>query len=426
MLCPKRLRTDLEAIEASLASRGFVFPREEYLKLESARKASQVVLEERQAQRNAMAKAIGEAKRCGEDTEALTQESLAVNEALEKAKRELAGIAESLDALLAGIPNVPSVEVAVGASEADNVEISRHGTPRVFDFPVRDHVDVGTPLGLDMPTAAAMSGARFSILKGQLARLQRALIQFMLDVHTTEHGYQEHYVPFIVNDQVLFGVGQLPKFQEDLFQLTQGQYLIPTAEAPLTAMATQKIWEETELPCQWVAHTPCFRSEAGAYGRDTRGFIRQHQFEKVELVHITTPEKAPETLLRLRTHAEVILQRLELPYRVVQLCTGDLGFSACQTFDLEVWLPSQDTYREISSCSHFGDFQARRFGARYRPPGGKPTEVHTLNGSGLAVGRTLVAILENFQQSDGSVVLPEALAPYWKGLLRLSPEVSCD
>jgi seryl-tRNA synthetase len=418
MLDPKRLRTDAAAIAAQLARRGYTFDLATFERLESRRKQLQTETEALQAARNKASKDIGFAKAKGQDatplleTVELSKQRLAENEAA------LSALQTEFDDFLARVPNIPHSSVPDGKDEHDNVEIRRVGTPRVFDFPVKDHADLGEALGqMDFAAAAKLTGARFVVLKKDLARLHRALTQFMLDVHTREHGYEELYVPYIVNAASLRGTGQLPKFGEDLFALKsedgQDWRLIPTAEVPVTNLLRDEILEAGELPKKWVAHTPCFRSEAGAAGRDTKGMIRQHQFEKVELVQAVEPGTSYEALERLTAHAEAILQKLELPYRVVALCAGDMGANAAKTYDIEVWLPSQQRYREISSCSNFEDFQARRMLARYRHPETKKAELlHTLNGSGLAVGRTLVAVLENYQRADGGWDMPSVLKPY--------------
>ncbi len=419
MLDPRLLRNELEETAAQLARRGFRLDRERIEGLEARRKTLQVAAQELQNERNTRSKAIGKAKAAGEDIQPLLAEVSDLGERLKEVEEELAALLEELRDIALGIPNIPAADVPDGRDENDNREERRWGEPPRFDFPVKDHVDLGAALGMDFEAAAKLTGSRFVTLQGPLARLQRALTQFMLDTHTGEHGYTEIYVPFMVNADSLQGTGQLPKFEEDLFRLCgdTGYYLIPTAEVPVTNMVRETILEAGEMPRRWVAHTPCFRSEAGSYGKDTRGMIRQHQFEKVELVQAVRPEDSRQALEQLTGHAETILQRLGLPYRVVSLCTGDLGFSATRTYDLEVWLPAQDTYREISSCSNFGDFQARRLQARWRnPETNKPELVHTLNGSGLAVGRTLVAVMENYQQQDGSIRVPEALRGYMGGV----------
>lgn len=420
MLDPKLLRTDIDAVAKNLAKRGFELDVELYNKLEDERKAIQVETQELQNQRNSSSKSIGQAKARGEDIQPLLDQVADLGSKLDAAKERLNQVMAQLDDIHYGIPNLLDDSVPEGKDENDNVEIRRWGEPRKFSFEPKDHVEVGEALnGLDFANAAKISASRFIVKKGLVAKLHRALIQFMLDLHGKEHGYEEVYVPYMVNAESLTGTGQLPKFEEDLFK-AQGKnqddrplYLIPTAEVPVTNLVRDEIVEAEQLPLQFVAHTPCFRSEAGSYGRDVRGLIRLHQFEKVELVHITKPEDSMDALERLISHAEKVLQLLELPYRVVTLCSGDIGFGATKTYDIEVWLPSQNTYREISSCSNTGDFQARRMQARWRnPETSKPELVHTLNGSGLAVGRTLVAILENYQNEDGSINLPEVLKPY--------------
>jgi seryl-tRNA synthetase len=424
MLDPKLIRNNLGHVAAQLGRRGFVLDTDRIEQLESERKAIQVRTEELQAERNRSSKAIGKAKAAGEDIQPLLDQVAGLGAQLEIAKDELEKIQQHLSDLLMGIPNIPHGSVPEGDDESHNVEVRRWGEPPVFDFEVKDHVDLGAALaGMEFDAAVKLSGSRFAVLRGPLARLHRALIQFMLDTHTGEHGYQECYVPYLVNADSLRGTGQLPKFEEDLFA-TRGEdhyYLIPTAEVPVTNLVRDEILDASQLPLRMTAHTPCFRSEAGSYGKDTRGLIRQHQFEKVEMVQIVRPEDSYQALEELTGHAETILQRLALPYRVVSLCTGDLGFSAAKTYDLEVWLPGQQAYREISSCSNFGDFQARRMQARFRnPDSGKPELVHTINGSGLAVGRTLVAVMENYQQADGSIRVPQVLQPYMRGLASIS------
>ena len=425
MLDPKRLRSDLEGVARQLARRGFKLDTARLETLEARRREIQMQTEELQAERNRRSKAIGKAKAQGQDIQPLLDEVAGLGDRLEQAKTDLEALQAELNDILMAIPNLPNAEIPDGDSEADNREIRRWGTPREFDFEVRDHVDIGATLGgLDFEVAAKISGARFAVMRNGLARLHRALIQFMLNTHTGEHVYQEVYVPYLVNADSLRGTGQLPKFEEDLFATAGEQrlYLIPTAEVPVTNIMRGEILEQAQLPVKFVCHTPCFRSEAGSHGRDTRGMIRQHQFEKVELVQFVEPGQSYQALESLTEHAETILQKLELPYRVVTLCAGDIGFSAAKTYDLEVWLPGQQTYREISSCSNFEDFQARRMQARFRPSGSKKPELlHTLNGSGLAVGRTLVAILENYQQADGSVLIPEVLRGYMDGQERLIP-----
>jgi len=416
MLDPKRIRNDLEGIAQQLARRGFVLDTEKLQTLEARRKSIQTQTQELQAERNSRSKGIGKAKAAGEDIAPLLKEVEGLGQQLKEKEHELASLQEELHAILMGIPNIPHTSVPAGTGEEDNPELRKWGTPPDFDFEPADHVDLGEQLGqLDFETAAKLTGSRFSIMQGPLARLHRALIQFMLDTHTREHGYCEVYVPYLVNADSLRGTGQLPKFEEDLFKMEgeTGYYLIPTAEVPVTNLARDTIFEAASLPVRYTAHTPCFRSEAGSYGKDTRGMIRQHQFEKVEMVQLARPEDSYEVLEQLTAHAEAILQQLELPYRVVTLCTGDIGFSAAKTYDLEVWLPGQQAYREISSCSNFEAFQARRMQARWRNPDtGKPELLHTINGSGLAVGRTLVAVMENYQQANGSIRVPDVLKSY--------------
>lgn len=429
MLDQNLLRKDLPSVVARLATRGFVFPEAEFNALEEARKAVQVETEALQARRNALSKQIGMAKKSGEDASALMQEATEIPEKLSQLEKQLNDILAKLNNVLLRIPNLPHESVPVGKDESENVEVRRWGTPRTFDFDIKDHVDVGAPLGMDFDTAAKESGARFCFMRGQIARLHRALAQFMLHVHTTEHGYIECYTPYIVTASTMQGTGQLPKFEEDLFAAKKGgatgegeqMYLVPTAEVTLTNQVSGMLLKEKDLPLHVTAHTPCFRSEAGAYGRDTRGMIRQHQFDKVEMVRVTRPQDSYRELEEMTHNAEVILQKLGLPYRVITLCTGDMGFGATKTYDLEVWLPAQNTYREISSCSNCEDFQARRMGTRYKDENGKTHYVHTLNGSGLAVGRTLVAVLENYQNADGSVTVPEALRPFMGGVEKLVP-----
>lgn len=420
MLDPKAVRSDTAAIAAALKKKGFELDVAQLESLENQRKLLQVEVENLQAQRNKRSKSIGQAKAAGEDIEPLLAEVSQLKSQLEQIDAKLNETQAQLDEILWGIPNIPDPEVPAGASEDDNVEMHRWGEAPDFDFEVRDHVDLGAGSGqLDFEVATKITGSRFAVIYDQLALLHRALIQFMLNTHTQEHGYREVYVPFVVNSDSLRGTGQLPKFEEDLFKLNGDQafYLIPTAEVPVTNLLRDEIISADALPMKFVCHTPCFRSEAGSYGRDTRGMIRQHQFEKVELVQFLKPEDSAAALESLREHAETILQKLGLPYRTVMLCGGDLGFSAARTYDLEVWLPSQNTYREISSCSNFRDFQARRMKARWRnPETKKPELLHTINGSGLAVGRTLIAVMENYQQADGSITVPEALRPYMGGL----------
>ncbi|MBZ9667723.1 serine--tRNA ligase [Pseudomonas sp. LMG 31766] len=422
MLDSKLVRTQLTEIAERLATRGFALDVARFEALESQRKSVQVRTEQLQAERNSRSKSIGQAKARGEDIAPLLAEVDQMGSDLEAGKRELDAIQNELDNLLLNIPNLPHESVPVGADEDDNVEVARWGTPRSFDFEIKDHVALGEQHGwLDFETAAKLSGARFALLRGPIARLHRALAQFMINLHTGEHGYEEAYTPYLVQAPALQGTGQLPKFEEDLFKIGREDqadlYLIPTAEVSLTNIVAGEILDAKQLPLKFVAHTPCFRSEAGASGRDTRGMIRQHQFDKVEMVQIVEPSKSFEALEGMTANAERVLQLLELPYRKLALCTGDMGFSAVKTYDLEVWVPSQDKYREISSCSNCGDFQARRMQARYRnPETGKPELLHTLNGSGLAVGRTLVAVLENYQQADGSIRVPEVLKPYMGGI----------
>ncbi len=428
MLDIQTLRNDLAGVAARLATRGYTLDTARFEQLEAERKIIQTRTQELQAKRNASSKLIGQAKAKGGDTTAIMAEVGALGEELKQLEAKLPLLLQEMDAFLAVIPNTPHASVPVGKSEADNVEVRKVGDIPKFAFAAMDHVSIGEGLGgLDFDTATKISGARFSLLKGPLARLHRALAQFMLDTHTEQHGYTETYVPYLVNADSMRGTGQLPKFEEDLFkvprQMGEGEenfYLIPTAEVPVTNMVRDTIVPLENLPLKFVAHTPCFRSEAGSYGRDTRGMIRQHQFDKVELVQIVHPEKSYEGLEELLGHAEVILQKLGLPYRVVKLCSGDMGFSAAMTYDIEVWLPAQNTYREISSCSNFEAFQARRMQARFRNVQGKPELLHTLNGSGLAVGRTLVAVLENNQQADGSVLIPDVLRPYMGGMEKLA------
>ena len=421
MLDIQLLRNNLDAVAERLATRGKAFDFSEFQTLEAERKTLQTKTQELQAQRNTLSKQIGMLKGKGEDASEVMAQVAALKADLEASEARLAELLPQMEAIVAAIPNLPHESVPVGKDETANVEIKRWGTPRSFDFTVKDHVDVGEAMGLlDFATAAKISGARFTLMKGQLARMHRALAQFMLDIHTLEHGYTEVYAPYLVNAASLFGTGQLPKFEEDLFRINRVDaeplYLIPTAEVPVTNIVRDEILAADALPLKLVCHTPCFRSEAGSYGRDTRGMIRQHQFDKVELVQVVQAEQSIEAHEALTGHAEVILERLDLPYRRVVLCTGDMGFSAAKTYDLEVWLPAQNTYREISSCSTFGDFQARRMQARYRNDKNKPEVLHTLNGSGLAVGRTLVAILENYQNADGRVTVPVALRSYLGGL----------
>jgi seryl-tRNA synthetase len=432
MLDIQLLRSQPELVVAGLARRGLEIDLAPFMALEAERKAVQTLTQELQARRNALSKQIGLLKgkaAVGEDVaaqiESLMSEVGALNEKLKDNEEKLAVLLAEIDAFVARLPNLPHQSVPDGKDESGNVEIARWGTPPRFAFPPKDHVDLGEGLqGLDFERAVKIAGSRFTLMKGDIARLHRALAQFMLDVHTREHGYTEVYAPYLVNPDSMFGTGQLPKFEEDLFRVERADggrlYLIPTAEVPVTNIVRGEILDSAQLPLKFVCHTPCFRSEAGSYGKDTRGMIRQHQFDKVELVQIVAPETSWAALEELTGHAEAILQKLALPYRKVALCAGDLGFSAAKTYDLEVWLPAQNTYREISSCSNFEAFQARRMQARCREKGGKPRLVHTLNGSGLAVGRTLVAVLENYQQRDGSVIVPEVLRPYLGGMERLT------
>lgn len=421
MLDPKRLRAEANDLAEQLAKKKFSLDTELLSSLDAQRKELQLQTESLQNERKSRSKLIGQAKAKGEDASEILASMEAINAELEEKKTGLSQLQDQLTDYVKGIPNAPDASVPAGADETANLEIARVGEPREFSFAVRDHADIGEALeqGLEFETGAKLTGARFVVMRGAVARLHRALAQFMLDQHTQVSGYEEVNVPFLVNKDSLEGTGQLPKFEEDLFKLQgeQEYYLIPTAEVPVTNIVRDSILEAKDLPLKLVSHTPCFRSEAGSYGRDTKGMIRQHQFEKVELVQIVRPSESESALEELTGHAESILQALELPYRKVLLCGGDLGFSAAKTYDLEVWLPSQNTYREISSCSSFTDFQARRMQARWRnPETGKPELVHTVNGSGLAVGRTLVAVLENYQQEDGSIAIPSALAPYLPGV----------
>ncbi|MBU2114262.1 MAG: serine--tRNA ligase [Gammaproteobacteria bacterium] len=424
MLDAKFLRNELTQTAARLAKRGFVLDVARLTELEELRRKLQVDTQELQNLRNTKSKAIGQAKGRGEDIAPLLSEVDGLGAQLDAAKQQLDTVLAEVEQIALTIPNLPDESVPEGKDETENVEVRRFGSPRQFDFAVKDHVALGEAIdnGLDFESAVKLTGSRFVVMRGKIARLHRALTQFMLDLHTTEHGYTELYVPYLVNHSSLYGTGQLPKFGGDLFHTQpateegQGLALIPTAEVPVTNLARDCIFDVSELPQRYTAHTPCFRSEAGSYGRDTRGLIRQHQFDKVELVQLVQPQHAMQALEQLTGHAEKVLQLLNLPYRVMLLCTGDMGFGSCKTYDLEVWLPAQNTYREISSCSNMGDFQARRMQARYRSPEmKKPELLHTLNGSGLAVGRTLVAILENYQQADGSVVVPQALRSYMGG-----------
>jgi seryl-tRNA synthetase len=431
MLDPQLLRKDLESVKTRLATRKFELDTALFMQLETERKELQGRTEELQAKRNQLAKAIGMKKGKGENADAELTESTGVNKELEGSATRLNALQVQIQDFLLGIPNLPDDSVPAGKTEDENKEIKVWGKPTHFEFIPKDHVDLGTPIGLDFDSATKISGARFVVLKGNAAKLHRALAQFMLDIHTVQHGYQEIYAPYIVNADSMRGTGQLPKFEADLFKVPRKMggehpddggerienfYLIPTAEVPVTNLVRNEIINADHLPLKYVAHTPCFRSEAGSYGRDVRGMIRQHQFDKVELVHISKPENSMQALEELTAHAEKILELLELPYRRMLLCTGDMGFGSAKTYDLEVWIPSQNAYREISSCSNMGDFQARRMQARYKVGQNKPELLHTLNGSGLAVGRTGVAILENFQQADGSIKIPKALQPYMGGL----------
>lgn len=431
MLDPQLLRKDLESVKTRLATRKFELDTALFMQLETERKELQGRTEELQAKRNQLAKAIGMKKGKGENADAELAESVGVNKELEGSATRLNALQVQIQDFLLGIPNLPDDSVPAGKTADENKEIKVWGKPTHFEFIPKDHVDLGTPIGLDFDSATKISGARFVVLKGNAAKLHRALAQFMLDIHTVQHGYQEIYAPYIVNADSMRGTGQLPKFEADLFKVPRKMggehpddggerienfYLIPTAEVPVTNLVRNEIINADHLPLKYVAHTPCFRSEAGSYGRDVRGMIRQHQFDKVELVHISKPENSMQALEELTAHAEKILELLELPYRRMLLCTGDMGFGSAKTYDLEVWIPSQNAYREISSCSNMGDFQARRMQARYKVGQNKPELLHTLNGSGLAVGRTGVAILENFQQADGSIKIPKVLQPYMGGL----------
>ncbi len=425
MLDPKYLRNDIEQTAQRLKNRGFELDVESFNKMEESRKSLQIRTQELQNERNVRSKSIGKAKASGEDIQPLLAEVGQLGSDLDDAKAELSVLLEQINGFCQAIPNLPDESVPAGKDEEENLEILRWGEPKTFSFEVKDHVDVAENLdkGLDFETGVKLSGSRFVVMRGQVAKLNRALTQLMLDLHTNEHGYQEMYVPYLVNEESLLGTGQLPKFGEDLFHTKpateegQGLSLIPTAEVPLTNVVRDEILNAKDLPLKMTAHTPCFRSEAGSYGRDTKGLIRNHQFDKVELVQIVKPEDSFDALEELTGHAEKVLQLLELPYRKMLLCTGDMGFGSAKTYDLEVWLPAQNTYREISSCSNMLDFQSRRMQARFRnPDSNKPELVHTLNGSGLAVGRTLVAVLENYQQEDGSVVVPKVLRPYLNGL----------
>ena len=428
MLDIQVLRNQIDTVADRLASRGMQLDSALFIELEDERKQLQTRTQELQARRNTLSKQIGMLKAKGEDATAVLSEVAQLGEELKVCEQTLPGVLERMNDFVARLPNLPHESVPVGVDERDNVEQRRWGTPRQYDFEVRDHVDLGAPLGLDFETGAKLSGSRFAFLRGPVARLHRALAQFMLDTHTLEHGYTECYTPYIVNREALFGTGQLPKFKEDLFWVLRGgdeegleQYLIPTAEITLTNSVREDVLALDALPIRMTAHSPCFRSEAGSGGRDVRGMIRQHQFDKVEMVQVVEPSTSYDALEQMVGHAEAILQKLELPYRVITLCTGDMGFSATKTYDIEVWLPAQNTFREISSCSNCEAFQARRMQARYKNAQGKNELVHTLNGSGLAVGRTLVAVLENCQQADGSIRIPQALVPYMGGVELLEP-----
>ena len=426
MLDIQVLRNDMPRVTQAMQSRNFTFDAVQFSQLDEQRKTLQTTAQELQAKRNQVSKQIGIAKSKGEDASAIMAEVGNLGEELKQAEDAYKAVQEQLDDLLLHLPNIPSETVPVGRDENDNVEVRKIGTPRSFDFQVKDHVDLGAPLGLDFETGAKLSGARFTVMRGQIALLHRALAQFMLNTHTLKHGYTEHYTPYIVNPEILFGTGQLPKFAEDMYavqcggeEAVQSQYLISTAEITLTNTVRESILKTDDLPIKMTAHSPCFRSEAGSYGKDTRGLIRQHQFDKVEMVQVVHPEHSYQALEEMVGHAEAILQALELPYRVITLCSGDMGFSAAKTYDLEVWVPAQATYREISSCSNCEDFQARRMKTRFKDENGKNQLVHTLNGSGLAVGRTLVAVLENHQQADGSIKVPAVLQGYMNGITEL-------
>lgn len=428
MLESKLLRGNIDFVVEQLKRRNFTFAVDEFNKLEDQRKVIQVQTQELQNLRNTKSKAIGQAKASGEDIKPLLDEVSSLGESLDEAKSELNALQLKIDEIAMAIPNIPHPSVPEGSSEDDNLEVLNWGEPKKFDFEPKDHVDLGEMHGIDFEAAAKISGARFVVMTGKVAKLQRALTQFMLDHHTEINGYTETYVPYLVNADSLMGTGQLPKFEADLFKThlhgeegeAKALYLIPTAEVPVTNIVRDSIIKESDLPLKFVAHTPCFRSEAGSYGRDTRGLIRQHQFEKVELVQISKPKDSYDVLEELTAHAEGILKLLELPYRKVTLCTGDLGFSSAKTYDLEVWLPGQSAYREISSCSCFEDFQARRMKLRWKNPDTKESEfLHTLNGSGLAVGRTLVAVIENYQNADGSITIPKVLQSYMGGLTKI-------
>ena len=430
MLDIQLLRNNITTVAKQLMVRGFELDTEEFEKLEAQRKSLQTENEQLQAQRNQISKQIGVLMGQGkkDEADAAKNEVAQIKMQMDKIEQDLPKVQAALDDFLLRIPNLPHKSIPIGKDETQNVEVRKVGTPRAFDFEIKDHVDLGMALGLDFEKAAELSGARFALMKGKVARLHRALAQFMLDTHTMQHGYTECYTPYIVSDSALLGTGQLPKFAEDLFHVTRGgdetklsQYLIPTAEVTLTNTVRDEILPLDKLPMKLTAHSPCFRSEAGSHGKDTRGLIRQHQFDKVEMVQIVQPEKSYDALEEMVSHAENILKLLELPYRVITLCTGDMGFSATKTYDLEVWVPAQNMYREISSCSNCEDFQARRMKARFKDENGKNRLVHTLNGSGLAVGRTLVAVLENHQNADGSITIPVALRPYLGGVEKLEP-----
>ena len=430
MLDIQLLRNDIEAVAQRLVARGFELDTTKFEQLDAQRKLLQTENEQLQAKRNQLSKQIGAFMGQGkkDEADAAKNEVAQIKSQMDKIEQDLPNIQAALDDLLLRVPNLPHESVPIGKDETENVEVRKVGTPRQFDFDIKDHVDLGAALGLDFEKAAQLSGARFSLMKGKVARLHRALAQFMLDTHTTQHGYTECYTPYIVSDSTLLGTGQLPKFGEDLFHVTRGgdetkltQYLIPTAEVTLTNTVRDEVLSLHDLPMKLTAHSPCFRSEAGSHGKDTRGLIRQHQFDKVEMVQIVQPEKSYEALEEMVGHAENILKLLELPYRVITLCTGDMGFGATKTYDLAVWVPAQNTYREISSCSNCEDFQARRMKARFKDENGKNRLVHTLNGSGLAVGRALVAVLENHQNADGSINIPKALQPYLGGVGKLEP-----
>ncbi len=422
MLDPQLLRNDLDAVAEKLLVKGYQLDKKQFLDLEAQRKTLQVQVEDLRSQRNKASRKIGQTKAAGEDIQPLLDAVASLGDELKESEQSLISLQEKLNDLLAGIPNIPHESVPAGNDESDNIELRRWGQPGTFDFEPKDHVDLGAALGMDFEVAAKLTGSRYVVMQGALASMHRALTQFMLDTHSRQNGYTESYVPYIVNADSLLGTGQLPKFEEDLFKLNteHDNYLIPTAEVPVTNILRDEIISADLLPFKRVAHTPCFRSEAGSYGRDTRGMIRQHQFEKVELVQAVRAEESWQALDELTGHAEGILQALNLPYRVVNLCGGDLGFGAAKTHDLEVWLPGQQAYREISSCTNFESFQARRMQARWRnPETGKPELLHTINGSGLAVGRTLVAVMENYQQQDGSIVVPDVLRTYMGGLEKI-------